>query len=156
MNNQPPEYLQGNVDAWQQEAASYVAAAEHAWATHEPHWGIWRIPETSARLLPDDMSGLNCIELGCGTAYVSAWMCRRGARVIGIDPTPNQLETARRLKREYGLDFAIEHGFAESVPYPDENFISRFPSTARLCGLTPTAGSRKPRAFSNATASWFF
>jgi len=29
MNKQPPEYLQGNVDAWQQGAASYVAAAEH-------------------------------------------------------------------------------------------------------------------------------
>lgn len=128
MNKQPPEflqgpeYLQGNVDAWQQEAPSYVAAAEFAWAADEPHWGIWRISEGSVRLLPDDMSGLRCIELGCGTAYVSAWMCRRGAQVVAIDPTPAQLETANRLRQEYNLEFAIERGFAESVPYPDATF----------------------------------
>ena len=68
------------------------------------------------------MSGRNCIELGCGTAYVSAWMCRRGARVVAIDPTPNQLATARRLQVEHKLDFVIEEGFAESVPYSDESF----------------------------------
>lgn len=122
MNKQPPEYLQGNIDAWQREAENYVEAAERAWATNQPYWGIWRIPESSTNLLPSDMSGQSCIELGCGTAYVSAWMCRRGARVVAIDPTPNQLETARRLQLEHKLNFVIEEGFAESVPYPDESF----------------------------------
>jgi len=122
MNDQPPEYLQGNIDAWQKKAADYVGSAEEAWASDHPSWGIWRIPESSAGLLTEDMSGLNAIELGCGTAYVSAWMCRRGAKVVAIDPTPGQLETARRLQKEHQLDFVIEQGFAESVPYPDESF----------------------------------
>ena len=122
MNNRPPEYLQGNIDAWEKEAEDYIEAAEHAWATDQPYWGIWRIPESSTSLLPVDMSGRSCIELGCGTAYVSAWMRRRGARVVAIDPTPNQLETARRLQVEHKLVFIIEEGFAESVPYPDESF----------------------------------
>jgi SAM-dependent methyltransferase len=68
------------------------------------------------------MSGLFAIELGCGTAYVSAWMCRRGAQVVAIDPTPGQLETARWLKRAHQLEFAIELGFAEAVAYPDQCF----------------------------------
>jgi SAM-dependent methyltransferase len=122
MKDQSPEYLQGNIDAWQKKAADYVDSAEEAWASDHPSWGIWGIPESSARLLPEDMSGLNAIELGCGTAYVSAWLCRRGAKVVAIDPTPGQLETARRLQKEHQLDFVIEQGFAESVPYPDESF----------------------------------
>jgi SAM-dependent methyltransferase len=122
MKDQSPEYLQGNIDAWQKKAADYVESAEEAWASDHPSWGIWGIPENSARLLPEDMSGLNAIELGCGTAYVSAWMHRRGAKVVAIDPTPGQLETARRLQKEHQLDFVIEQGFAESVPYPDESF----------------------------------
>ena len=98
MNDSRPNYLQGNVDAWQEKAADYAAEAERAWASDQPYWGIWEIPERDDRLLPVDMSGLAAIELGCGTAYVSAWMRRRGARVVAIDPTPGQLETARRLR----------------------------------------------------------
>ena len=30
MNDQPPEYLQGNIDYWQREAANYVKCAEDA------------------------------------------------------------------------------------------------------------------------------
>ena len=122
MSDQQPKYLQGNVDAWQEKAADYVAAGEQAWASNHPYWGIWRIPESDAGLLPADMSGLAAIELGCGTAYVSAWMRRRGAKVVAIDPTSSQLETARRLQKQHQLDFEIEQGFAESVPYPDESF----------------------------------
>ena len=117
-----PEYLQGNVDTWQEDAPNYVRRAEKAWAADHPYWGIWEVPEREVRFLPGNMSGMACIELGCGTAYVSAWMCRRGADVVAIDPTPNQLETARRLQAEHRLDFVIEEGFAESVDYPDQSF----------------------------------
>ena len=122
MTDQPPEYLRGNVEAWQKKAAEFAENGEEAWASDQPHWGIWEIPESSVGFLPADMSGLTCIELGCGTAYVSAWMCRRGAKVVAIDPASNQLDTARRLQEEHQLDFVIEQGFAESVPYPDGSF----------------------------------
>jgi len=122
MNNQPPEYLKGNVDAWQKKAEDYAKYAGESWATNYPAWGIWEIPESDVGLLPVDMSGMTCIELGCGTAYVSAWMCRRGASVVAIDPTPNQLETARRLQKEHQFDLVIEEAIAESVPYPDGSF----------------------------------
>ena len=85
MNDKYPSYLEGNVQGWQRKAADYVAAAERAWASDHPYWGIWEIPEGEAGLLPVDMAGMAAIELGCGTAYVSAWMRRRGARVVAID-----------------------------------------------------------------------
>ncbi len=120
MNDQRPEYLQGNVEAWQKKAADFAVMGENSWASDQPHWGIWGIPESDVGLLPEDMSQLDCVELGCGTAYVSAWMCRRGAKVVALDPSPNQLETARRLQNEHQLNFVIE--LAESVPYPDASF----------------------------------
>ncbi|HEY5678754.1 MAG TPA: class I SAM-dependent methyltransferase [Pseudomonadales bacterium] len=122
MSEREPDYLSGNVAAWQSRAAEYVAAAERAWASDRPYWGIWGIPDAGLGLLPADLSGRRCIELGCGTAYVSAWMCRRGGDVVAIDPTPNQLHTARRLQKAHELDFVIEEGFAEAVGYPDESF----------------------------------
>jgi SAM-dependent methyltransferase len=62
------------------------------------------------------------VELGCGTAYFSAWLAKRGARPVGIDPTPAQLATAREMQREFDLDFTLLEGVAESVPLPDESF----------------------------------
>jgi len=72
-------------------------------------------------MLPD-LAGKDAIELGCGTAYVSAWLHRRGAHVVGIDNSQAQLATARRLQRKHTLDFPLIHGNAESVPYPDASF----------------------------------
>jgi SAM-dependent methyltransferase len=116
-----PEHVRRNREAWDQWAVEYVASAERNWRTDEPTWGIWGIPESEVGML-EGISGLDAIELGCGTAYVSAWLARRGARPVGIDNSPNQLETARRLQREHGLEFPLLLGNAEAVPYPDGSF----------------------------------
>jgi SAM-dependent methyltransferase len=42
--------------------------------------------------------------------------------VVGIDNSPKQLEAARRLQAEHGLDFPLLLGNAETVPYPDGAF----------------------------------
>src|SRR6266481_3178501 len=107
---------------WDDWAKKFVAAGERGWAQTEPDWGIWSILESDVHLLPDDLNGKDAIELGCGTAYVSSWLARRGARVVGIDNSQEQLATARRLQREYGLEFRLIHGNAEEIPYPDASF----------------------------------
>ena len=117
-----PEHVQLNRQAWDEWAKEYVEAAERHWADAEPSWGIWSVPEAQLRMLPEDMSGLDAIELGCGTAYVSAWMTRRGARVTAIDNSEAQLDTALRLQLQHGLDFPLLHGNAEEVPLPDASF----------------------------------
>jgi SAM-dependent methyltransferase len=116
-----PDYAQVNRTLWNRNAHDWVEAAERHWAG-EPTWGIWGIPNSHLPLLPDDMRGLDAIELGCGTGYGSAWMRRRGARVVGIDPSERQLETARRLAGEHGLDIDFIHAVAESVLRPDGSF----------------------------------
>jgi len=117
-----PEHVLRNRAAWDKLAASYVGSGEAAWAQEVPTWGIWNIPETELHMLPNDLAGQDAIELGCGTAYVSAWMARRGARVVGIDNSEAQLNTARRLQRQHGVEFPLLHGNAETVPYPPASF----------------------------------
>lgn len=124
MSEDLPEHVRLNRAAWDQYAPQYVANGEESWALApgQERWGIYGVPESQLRLLPDDLAGRDAIELGCGTGYVSAWLARRGARPVGIDNSPNQLETAKRLQREHGLQFPLLLGNAERVPYPDASF----------------------------------
>jgi ubiquinone/menaquinone biosynthesis C-methylase UbiE len=119
-----PDHVAVNRVLWDGEAADYVEPGERSWrlAPGEERWGIYGIPESDLRMLPDDLAGLDAIELGCGTGYVSAWMARRGARPVGIDNSVKQLETAERLQREHGIAFPLIHGNAERVPLPDASF----------------------------------
>ena len=94
-----PEHVRRNRAYWDAMAHEWVDKGRAAWASNDPCWGIWRIPESDVHLLPDNLEGKDVIELGCGTAYVSAWLARRGARVIGIDNSLVQLATARRFQR---------------------------------------------------------
>jgi SAM-dependent methyltransferase len=117
-----PEHVAANREVWDGWAAEFAPRGHRAWASDDPHWGIWNVPESDLRLLPDDLADKDVIELGCGTAYVSAWLARRGARPVGIDNSPKQLETARALQQEFGLEFPLLLGNAEHVPYPDGSF----------------------------------
>jgi SAM-dependent methyltransferase len=82
-----------NVALWTRINAEYTdSSAADAWSRDEISWGMFHVPESELNVL-GDVAGLDCVELGCGTAYVSAWLAKRGARAVGVDPTPAQLET---------------------------------------------------------------
>lgn len=111
-----------NRDYWNDQAADWVAAGERLWALDTPEWGNWNLSEVELRLLPQNMSGIDAIELGCGTGYVSAWMARRGANVRGVDISNQQLATARRLAASHGLEIAFTEGNAEALELPSDSF----------------------------------
>jgi SAM-dependent methyltransferase len=111
----PLDHVRANRAAWDVMANDYKEGGRRAWAAQEPRWGIWGVPESQLRVLPE-VSGLDVIELGCGTAYFSSWLARRGARVVGIDNSAAQLANARRYQEEFGLEFPLIHGNAEQVP----------------------------------------
>lgn len=90
------------------------------WAA-EPNWGDWSVPEAQVRLLPE-LAGADVVELGCGTAYFSGWLARRGARPVAVDASAKQLALARELQVAYGVDFPLVHADAERVPRPDASF----------------------------------
>jgi SAM-dependent methyltransferase len=116
------DYVGQNVANWTRINAEYTdASAAEAWAQEEISWGVFRARESELNVL-GDVRDLDVVDLGCGTAYFSAWLARHGARAVGVDPTPAQLETARRLQRETSLEFPLIEAPGEDVPLPDASF----------------------------------
>jgi SAM-dependent methyltransferase len=107
-----------NRELWTSINAEYTGGqAVRKWAQEEIAWGVWDAPESELRIF-GDVAGLDAVELGCGTAYVSAWLARRGARAVGVDVTPAQLETARACMRETGIEFPLVEADAAATGLP--------------------------------------
>lgn len=135
-----PDYAIENRRHWDAMADDWVAGGERRWALAEPVWGNCRVPDDQAPLLPADLSGRDVIELGCGTAYLSAWASGRGARrVVGIDNSARQLATARRLADAHGVALTLHHGIAEDVPEPDAAFDVAVSEYGAALWAEPTA-----------------
>jgi SAM-dependent methyltransferase len=111
-----------NAALWTQTNAEYTNdAARDNWALDEISWGIWGVDESAVNVL-GDVAGLDVVELGCGTAYFSSWLARRGARPVGVDVTPAQLETARRMMAETGIAFPLVEADAAETGLPPASF----------------------------------
>ena len=112
---------------WEKAAPEYEESGRRSWAGEKPpSWGIWGIPESEVQALPPGLTGKDVIELGCGTAYWSAWLARMGARPVGIDITDAQLANARKFMAEFGPEFPLVQASAEDVPFPDASFDVAF------------------------------
>lgn len=111
-----------NRTAWDERSADYQA-------THGPQlaasggaaWGLWQLPEAELGVL-GDVRGRDVLELGCGAAQWSIALHAMGARVSGLDNSAQQLEHARRLMRQAGVDFPLVHASAEATPFVDASF----------------------------------
>jgi ubiquinone/menaquinone biosynthesis C-methylase UbiE len=119
-----PDYAEINRKAWGKLSERFAKAGHRSWSTPNITWGIWNIPETELHALGDleRWRGKDAIELGCGTAYFSAWLAKLGMNPTGIDITPEQLANARKYQKEFGIDFPLIEGSAEEVPLPDASF----------------------------------
>jgi SAM-dependent methyltransferase len=116
------DYVAKNREVWTKSNAEYTdERAAEAWAAEEITWGMFGPSDSELGVL-GDVSGKDVIELGCGTAYFGAWLAKRGARVTGVDITPAQLETARRMSEETGIRLKLIEANAEEVPLPDATF----------------------------------
>lgn len=64
------------------------------------------------------------LEVGCGGGLICEGLARRGAVVVGIDPSMGALAEARKHTRRSGLghNAYFEQGYAESLPYGDGSF----------------------------------
>ncbi len=106
---------------WDEAAAAWHGplAREH-WDS-EPCWGLWATPEAELGVFAH-VAGADVVELGCGTAYVSAWLARAGARPVGVDISREQLATAAAMQGEFGLEFPLLLADAENLPLEDDSF----------------------------------
>lgn len=105
-------------------AAAALAPADGAslWDAESPSWGIWGVPESVAGVFPAGLDGCDAIELGCGPAHVSAWMTRRGARVVATDPSARRTAEIYRMQARRALPFRVICASGDEVPLPDGGF----------------------------------
>jgi SAM-dependent methyltransferase len=118
-----PDYFIINRAAWTRKNAEYTdGSARSAWAQEEITWGLWNVPDAEIGSIPD-IAGKDVIELGCGTGYFGAQLKRQGAhRVLGVDITPAQLQTARECEAEFGLGLEFIEANAEQIPLESAQF----------------------------------
>jgi SAM-dependent methyltransferase len=90
-------------------------AADRRWQDQEIRWGLFGRPESQVGVL-GDLRGLDVVELGCGTAYLSAGLCRAGARPVAVDLSRPQLLSARRNQIRHRLPFPLIEADAGRVP----------------------------------------
>lgn len=116
------DHVARNREVWTRSNAAFTDAdALRSWLLDDITWGVFSVPEDEIGVL-GDVSGLDVVELGCGTAYFSAWLAKRGARPVGVDVTPAQLASAGRCMVETGIEFPLLEANAEEVPLPDASF----------------------------------
>ena len=117
-----PDYLDRNRDAWNLWAHDTLATGRKAWLDQELRWGLWDTPESNLHLLRDLEPGVDVVELGCGTAAISASLSRRDMRPVAVDFSPAQLAHAERFQHEFGLSFPLICANAEEVPFDESSF----------------------------------
>src|SRR5262245_22141359 len=79
---------------------------------------------TAARLVKhaDVRAGQDVLDVGCGTGVVAITAAKAGARVRGLDLTPELLERAKENARIAGVEIEFREGDAEALPYKDATF----------------------------------
>ncbi len=97
------------------------AQAEAKWRAERMRWGIFDIPDEELGAL-GDVVGLDIVELGCGTAFVSAILARAGGRPVGVDVSGAQLATAHRCQELFGPTFPLVNADATAVPLASASF----------------------------------
>jgi SAM-dependent methyltransferase len=97
------------------------------WGKTSEYYARYRdiYPEEFYRKVADRglcVKGQKVLDLGTGTGVLPRNMYKYGARWIGTDISPEQIEQARRLAAEEGMDIEFKTVSAEQLDYPAETF----------------------------------
>jgi SAM-dependent methyltransferase len=112
-------------------SAWFERYARPRWAAVEPYWGMWCISQSQLPVLPASPAGATAVEFGCGSAYVSAWLARRGARPVGVDISVRQLIEVKVPPGATNNDFPeFPDEWVRRWPAEEVWFARRGPATA--------------------------
>jgi len=109
--------------------AKYKEAQRQGWKHFAPLEGL--TTPAAARLVKwaNVRSGQYVLDVGCGTGVVAITAARTGARVHGVDLTPELLERARRNAKIANFEIDFREGDAEALPFDEGRFdvvVSQF------------------------------
>jgi SAM-dependent methyltransferase len=114
--------VRANLRSWESDSADYQRRHDEALGGDRPlRWGTFSIPEDDVGAL-GDVDGVHALELGCGAAQFGIKVAMRGARVVGLDFSENQLAAARPNMDAAGVRFPLVRADAEQLPFADGCF----------------------------------
>lgn len=70
----------------------------------------------------DSFADRDVLEIGCGAGYDAFDFCEAGARYVGVDLTPENIERTRKHLALYGYAPEVLQGDAEALPFPKNEF----------------------------------
>ena len=120
---------------WNRRAANFDTDFGHSIATPAERAAWDRILD----LITDGRSGLDALDCGCGTGFLSFELAARGHRVTGIDFAPAMLEAARAKAAENGAQVNFEQGDAENSALSGRELR---PRRHPACVVDPAASRR--------------
>ena len=65
--------------------------------------------------------GKTVLDLGCGGGFMSEALARRGATVVGVDPSEEAIRVAQAHAESEGFKIEYEVGYGESIPVADHS-----------------------------------
>ena len=101
--------------------------------TYAPNWwdGSQRFLRLLHNLVPARLKHFDTIvgswrdkivlDLGCGGGFMSEALARKGAKVIGVDPSEAAIGAAQDHARQQGLAIDYKVGSGENIPLPDHS-----------------------------------
>ena len=107
----------------------FKAAQRAGWAYFAPLQAYTTIPAGRLVNHAGIRSGVRVLDVACGTGVVAVTAARLGARVTGLDLTPELLEAARANAALAGVDIDWHEGDVEQLPFEPETFdvvVSQF------------------------------
>src|SRR5262249_28656522 len=102
--------------------ASFKAAQKQGWQHFAPLEAM--TTPSAARLVAHAKvrAGQRVLDVACGTGVAAITAARLGAKVTGLDLTPQLLERARENSQIAKLDVDWHEGDAENLPFKDGEF----------------------------------
>jgi len=98
---------------WNRRAPTFDSDFGHSIATADERAAWDRI----LRLIAGGRAGLDALDVGCGTGFLSFELAASGHRATGIDFAASMLEAARKKAADRGAAIRFEQGDAENPPF---------------------------------------
>ena len=109
--------------------AQFKENQKKAWSTFAPTELYTCAPAARLAVYAQIQAGQRVLDVGCGTGVVALAAARTGARVSGLDLTPELLVRARENAAITGAEIDWHEGDAEALPFGDATFdvvVSQF------------------------------
>jgi SAM-dependent methyltransferase len=109
-----------------QQLAEFKDTARVAWATGDYdammlQEGLYEVGARIVRLV-GVRAGEEVLDIACGTGNAAIPAAQTGARVTGVDLTPEMLDVGRRRADAAGVEIEWVEGDAEDLPFDDQRF----------------------------------